>query len=59
MKKMPKYVLEEKKNGLWKRVGDVIDTSTKTGKVAFATANFLLKRVSSEKRRKNRLRKME
>lgn len=56
---IPKYVLEEWKKGEWHRVGDVMDTSTRVGKVAYKTARALLKRAGVKTRKNNRLRKLE
>ena len=55
---MPKYALEERKKGKWHRVGDVMDTNTRVGKVAYKTARAILKRTSARTRKNNRLRKL-
>ena len=55
---MVRYVLEEKKKGKWYRVGNIIDTNTKVGRVVLKTARAILKRTTAKTKKNNRVRKL-
>jgi len=56
---MTKYQLEEKKKGKWTKVGGVMNTETRKGRIAHRVYKGLIKRTSAQTRKKHRLRKVK